>query len=104
MSKVKFKSVQDIRQFSDDGQLLHVDLMGKIAMMLKHVRESRSLSMLTVSEATGIKISMIELIEKGHKKVRWCILARLMRYYGFWVELHFLSQPKEIKFDEVQMR
>ncbi len=103
MSKVKFESIQDMQQYTDDGKLLRDELMGKIAMMLKHVRESRSLSMLTVSEATGIKISMIELIEKGHKKVHWCLLARLMRYYGFWVELHFLSQPKEIKFDDLKV-
>jgi len=104
MCKVKFESIKDLKQYSDDGGLLREELVGKIRMMLKHLRESRSLSMLTVSEATGIKVSMIELIEKGRKRVPWCLLARLMRYYGFWVELRFLSQPQEIRFDNLNMK
>lgn len=103
MSKVKFESIQDMQKYSDEGMLLHDEIVGKIAMMLKHVRETRSLSMLTVSEATGLNINTIEQIEKGRKRARWSLLARLMRYYGFWVELHFLSQPKELKLDDLKV-
>lgn len=101
MTKVTFKSVDDMRQFNDDGSKLCNEINGKISTMLKRLREKRGLSEQAVSEATGIKTENIKLIENKHKKLKWGQIARLMRYYGIWSELKFISQPQEIKLDDL---
>ncbi len=104
MSKIEFKSAQDMLNHASDGTLLQEEFVGKIRRMFKHLRETRGLSVPAVSRATGIKEETIEMIEKGRKVMRWGLLARLMRYYGIWVKLSFISQPKEIKFDELEIK
>ncbi len=101
MTKVTFKSLEDMHQFSDDGSKLRSDICGKISTMLKRLRETRGLSKETVSAATGIKAGNIELIESEHKKIKWSQIARLMKFYGIWVELKFISRPQEIKLEEL---
>ena len=101
MSKVTFKSLEDMQKFSDDGAMLCDDICGKISTMLKRLREKRGLSEQAVSEATGIKAGNIELNERGRKKIKWGQVARLMKFYGIWVELKFISRPQEIKLDEL---
>ena len=102
MTKVTFKSLEAMQQFSDDGTVLCKDICGKISTMLKRLRETRGLSEQDVSAATGIKAGNIELNERGRKKLKWGQIARLMRYYGIWVELKFISQPQEIKLEDLQ--
>lgn len=104
MSKIEFKSLQDLQKHSSDGTLLQDEFVGKIRMMFKHLRESRGLSVPAVSQATGIKEGTIEMIERGHKFMRWGLLARLMRYYGIWVRVSFISEPQEIKLEDLAIK
>ncbi len=101
MSKVTFKSLEDMQQYSNSGTKLCDDICGRISGMLLHLRESRSLSKQTVSDATGIKVATIKLVESGCKRLKWGPIARLMRYYGVWIELKFIAKPREIKLDEL---
>ena len=101
MSKVTFKSLEDMQQFSYSGSKLCEDINGKICAMMLYLRESRCLTTLDVSNATGLQVATIKLIESGRKKLKWSQIARLMRYYGVWAEIKFISQPQEIRLDEL---